>query len=147
MSTRQIHVFISHSWSHSEHYDALADWISNQSYSIGQASLDFRDYSVPKDDPIHDAASDKELEAAIFDKISRSHVVIIPTGMYAQYSRWIQKEISGAEEYAKPILAVNPWGQKRRSSFVQQSADRSCGWNRDVLIRTVWEMYKESGGI
>lgn len=146
MSTRQIHVFISHSWSYSNHYDTLASWISDKSYSFGQASLDFRDYSIPKNDPIHNATSDAKLENAIFDKISRSHVVIIPTGMYATYSRWIQKEISGAKQHLKPILAVNYWGQQRHSSTVRRNATRSCGWNRGSVITTIWEMYKESTG-
>ncbi len=55
MSTTQVHVFISHSWSHSEHYDTLADWIFQRPWRSGSTSLDFRDYSVPRDDPIHDA--------------------------------------------------------------------------------------------
>jgi len=46
MSTKQIHVFISHAWSYSDHYDTLADWIFNGNWNSGQASLDFRDYSV-----------------------------------------------------------------------------------------------------
>ncbi len=47
VSTRQIHVFISHAWAHSGHYNTLADWIFNENWSVGQASLDFRNYSVP----------------------------------------------------------------------------------------------------
>ena len=96
MSTHQIHVFISHSWSYSKHYDTLADWIFNENWTSGQASLDFRDFSVPKDDPIHDADTDKALREAIYAKIARSHVIVIPTGMYANYSKWIKKEIEGA---------------------------------------------------
>src|SRR5690349_11544129 len=57
----------------------------------------------------HNASNDRAVRAAIFDKISRSHIVIIPTGMYVNYSKWIQKEIEGAQGYGKPILAVNPW--------------------------------------
>ena len=53
MSTHQIHVFISHAWSYSNHYETLASWIFEKDWSVGQASLDFRDFSVPKDDPIH----------------------------------------------------------------------------------------------
>ena len=83
MSTHQIHVFISHSWSHSGHYETLAGWIFARKWSVGQASLDFRDYSVPRSDPIHNAPTTKALKDAIFDKIGRSHVVVIPTGMYA----------------------------------------------------------------
>ena len=87
MSTRQIHVFISHAWAHSQHYDTLASWIFGESWSVGQASLDFRDFSVPKDNPIHNAANTSELQTEIFNQISRSHVIVIPTGMYASYSK------------------------------------------------------------
>ncbi len=143
MSSHQIHVFISHAWGHSGHYNTLADWIFNGNWSVGQASLDFRDFSVPKDDPIHDADNDKQLEDAIFNKISRSHVIVIPMGMYANYSKWIQKEIDGAGDYSKPILAVNPWAQQRSSSVVADAADLKVGWNKDPLINGIWQLYSQ----
>ena len=61
MSTHQIHVFISHSWSYSGHYQTLSEWIFGEDWSVGQAAIDFRDFSVPKDDPIHDANNEREL--------------------------------------------------------------------------------------
>jgi hypothetical protein len=142
MSTRQIHVFISHAWSYSVHYDTLADWIFNDNWSFGQASVDFRDYSVPRHDPIHNANNDAQLRAALHDKISRSHVIVIPTGMYANYSKWIQKEIDGAEAYRKPILAVNPWGAQRTSSVVANAATKLVGWNKETVVRGIWDLYK-----
>ena len=87
MSTRQIHVFISHSWAYSSHYDKLSGWIFNKKWNVGQASLDFRDFSVPQNDPIHNASNDTQLKNAIYNKISNSHVIVIPTGMYANYSK------------------------------------------------------------
>ena len=142
MSIRQIHVFISHAWDYSGHYGTLAEWIFDEACSVGQASLDFMDYSIPRSHPIHNARNDRALRAAIFDKISRSHVVIIPTGMYVNYSYWIQKEIEGAQEYGKPILAVNPWGQLRKSSVVAAAADKIVGWNKEPVISSIWELYK-----
>jgi len=141
MSTKQIHVFISHSWSYSGHYDTLSDWIFNQNWSFGQASLDLRDFSVPKDNPIHDASNDTQLKNAIYNKISNSHVIVIPTGMYVNYSKWIKKELDGAEYYKKPVLAVNPWGQDRKSSVVQEKATESVGWNKESLIKSIWNLY------
>jgi hypothetical protein len=32
----------------------------------------------------------KPLQKAIFNQMARSHVVVIPSGMYATYSKWIQ---------------------------------------------------------
>lgn len=142
MSTRQIHVFISHSWSYSGHYDTLASWIFGENWSIGQASLDFRNFSIPLDNPVHNAPTMKALRDAIYNQIGRSHVIVIPTGMYANYSDWIQKEIDGAEEYGKPILAVNPWGQQKASSVVVDSASAHVGWNKQSVINNIWELYK-----
>jgi hypothetical protein len=142
MSTRQIHIFISHSWSYSGHYDTLSDWIFNQNWSVGQASLDLRDFSVPKNEPIHNASNDMQLKNAIYNKISNSHVIVIPTGMYANYSKWIKKELDGAEYYGKPVLAVNPWAQERKSSVVQQKATKSVGWNKQSVIDEIWNLYK-----
>lgn len=142
MSTRQVHVFISHAWAFSDHYNTLADWIFGGRWSVGQASLDFRDYSVPRDDPIHHARNQDELKEAIFNRISRSHVVVVPTGMYASYSRWIQKELSGANLYSKPILAVVPWGQQRNSKDVSDEAHETVGWNKESIINAIWRLYQ-----
>ena len=142
MSTHQIHVFISHSWSYSDHYDTLASWIFDERWSSGQASLKLLDYSVPKDDPIHNARTQRELQDAIFAKISRSHVIVIPTGMYANYSKWIGKEIAGAKGYEKPILAVNPWGQQRTASTVSAAAGMTVGWNSKSVIGGIWGLYR-----
>lgn len=141
MSTRQIHVFISHAWAYSAHYDTLEKWIFQEKWSSGQASLDFRDYSVPRHNPIHNVTSTKALQDAIFNQISRSHVVVIPSGMYATHSNWIQKEIDGAKLYGKPILAVNPWGQERKAGVVLNNANIGVGWNKQPLINAIWELY------
>lgn len=141
MSTRQIHVFISHAWAHSNHYTTLASWIFGEPWAVGQASLDFRDYSIPQNDPIHNVQSAKALQDAIFNQIARSHVIVIPSGMYAAYSKWIQKEIAGAKQYSKPILAVNPWGQQRKAGVVMDNADDGVGWNKQPVINAIWQLY------
>jgi hypothetical protein len=85
--------------------------------------------------------STAQLQAAIFNQIARSHVVVIPSGMYANYSKWIQKEIDGAKEYGKPIVAVNPWGQEKKSGVVLSNADIGVGWNKQPVIGAIWQMY------
>lgn len=142
MSTHQIHVFISHSWNYTNHYDTLADWIFNRSWRSGQASFSFQNFSVPRSDPILNAANDKQLKDAIYTQIARSHVIVIPTGMYANYSKWIGKEIEGAAAYGKPILAVNPWGQQRPSSVVSDAAAQRVKWNSQAVVEGIWELYR-----
>ncbi|WP_284620757.1 TIR domain-containing protein [Aquabacterium humicola] len=146
MSTRQIHVFISHAWAYSEDYITLSTWIFDQRWRVGQASLDIHNYSVPRDDPFHDMGTERELREAIYNQIGRSHVVVIPVGMYASHSKWIQKEINGANYYEKPILAVIPRGKKRLSGVVVDNATREVGWTRESVIKGVWELYKKSQG-
>jgi hypothetical protein len=139
-------VFISHAWAYSEDYLTLASWIFEQRWRVGQASLDIRNFSVPQDDPIHDAVNDRELRDAIYSQIARSHVVVIPVGMYATYSKWIRKEINGANYYDKPVLAVIPRGKKRLSGVVVDNADEEVGWTRESVIKGIWQLYKELEG-
>ena len=91
-----MNVFISHSWAYSDHYEKLSQWIFEESWSISGRPIEFFNTSVPRDNPIHYAANDATLQHAIYDRIAKSHVVVIPTGMYANYSKWIKKEIDGA---------------------------------------------------
>jgi hypothetical protein len=140
VSTRQIHIFISHAWAYSDHYKTLSEWIF-QPWRVGQASLDFRDFSIPKHDSILKAANDNALQIAIFAQIARSHVVVIPTGMYAHHSKWIRKEIDGAEKHSKPILAVDLWGSQRTCSVVATAADKVIGWNKQPLVNAIWQLY------
>ena len=144
MSAHHVHVFVSHSWSYSSHYDRLQDWLFNSNWTFGQARVRFTDYSVPKDDPIHNAPRVSDLEAAIFRKIERSHVVIIPTGMYTTYSKWIEREIRGSQNMHKPILAVNPRVQQRTSSIVTKAAAQTVGWTRNSVVAAVWRLYRDS---
>ncbi|QXT34850.1 TIR domain-containing protein [Sphingomonas sanguinis] len=141
MSIHQIHVFISHSWRYSGHYDTLSGWIFGQSWRVGSASMLLHDYSVPRSDPILTASNDRQLRDAIYNQIRRSHVIVIPTGMYAHYSKWIGKEIDGAAFYGKPILAVNPRGQLRTASTVQNAATRCVGWSSRSVVEGIWELY------
>jgi len=95
---------------------------------------------VPRDNPIHFAQNDTALQQAIYERIANSHVVVIPTGMYANRSKWIRKEIDGARVHRRPIIAVDPWAQKRASSVVAEAADESVGWNKQPIIDAVWRL-------
>ena len=139
----QIHVFISHSWSYTEHYKKLAEWIFDDNWNVEGTPIKFLDYSVPRNDPIHNAPTDKKLREAIFDKIGRSHVVVIPTGMYATHSDWIQEEIDGSQHHSKPIVGVNPWGQERTSKVVAAHAREVVGWQKKSVIDAVWRQYRK----
>lgn len=123
-------VFISHSWSYSEHYDKVECFLT-------QERVPFYNHSVPKDDPIHTRGTDAQLRAAIDAKIKGCSCVIILAGVYASYSKWINIEIEIAQQYNKPIIAVQPWGAERTSVPVKNAADVIVGWNAKSVANAV----------
>lgn len=141
MSTHQVHVFISHSWNYSGHYNTLAEWVFGRTWRFGQAAADFRNYYVPRSDPILNANNDRQLKDAIHRQISRSHVIVIPTGMYTHYSKWIGKEVEGAGLYGKPILAVDLRGASRTASIVGRAASKYSAWNSTSVVNGIWDLY------
>ncbi|SFR53443.1 TIR domain-containing protein [Litoreibacter janthinus] len=140
----QVSVFISHSWKYSEHYQKLSEWLFIEKWNVDGAPLVFNDTSVPKENPIHNAPNTQALRDAIYSRINNSNVVVIPTGLYANYSNWIQKEIDGARCYSRPILAVNPWAQKKASSVVSNAAAEQVGWTKQSVANGVWQLAKRS---
>ncbi|WP_322534606.1 TIR domain-containing protein [Duganella zoogloeoides] len=138
-----MHVFVSHSWSYSSHYSTLANWVFEEHWNFGQALLEFRNYSIPKDDPIHNFTIIVMLKNAIYNQIAKSHAIFIPSGMYSSHSRWIGEEIMGAKEYGKPILAVTPWAQERNSDVVLRNANARVGWSKQYVVDGIWKLYYE----
>lgn len=135
-----VSVFISHSWSYSGHYNKLAEWIFQDKWNLNGTPITFLDTSVPQDDPIHFARNDQELYAGILERIAASNVVVCPTGMYSHYSKWIRKELDGANSLGVPILAVNPWAQQKAASVVSGAASQTVGWTSKSVINGVWQL-------
>lgn len=134
---RTYNLFISHSWSYSDSYDRLKNLLLERPY------FEFKDYSVPKNDPIHTNGSDEELYEAIFRKISPCSVVLILAGVYASYSKWIDKEIEIAKkefgDQPKPIIAIEPWASQK-TSVVKEKADRVVKWNTESVVSAIREL-------
>ena len=131
---RTYNLFISHSWSYGDAYDRLTDFFNEHPY------FQWKDYSVPQDDPIHNCGTDRQLEDAIRGKILHASCVVILAGVYATYSKWINKEIRIAKELDKPIVAVQPWGAERTSLVVKNNADEIVGWNSDSIVGAIREL-------
>lgn len=130
-------LFISHSWAYSNAYEGLIDLLEKD------FSFSYKNYSVPKDDPIHNAGTDKELYEAIKEQIAHASVVIILAGVYSSYSKWINKEIQIAQtEFTTPkkIIAVQPWGAEKTSTVVKNAADKIVGWNSSSIINAIKEL-------
>ena len=131
---RTHHLFISHSWAYSDAYERLVGLLNRRPY------FRFKDYSVPRDDPIHNARTVGALRAAIRQQMAPSGVVLILAGVYATYSKWIDEEIALAQrgfQTPKPIVAIRPRGNRRLSQPVKNAADRVVAWNKDSIVAAI----------
>ena len=134
---RTHHLFISHSWSYGSQYEKLVALLRKRPY------FEFKDYSVPRDDPIHNAPLVAALREAIRRKMAPTGAVLILAGVYASYSRWINAEIDLAQRgfaMRKSIIAVEPWGSERTSTRVKDAADRIVGWNTESVVGAIREL-------
>lgn len=133
---RTFNLFISHSWTYGHGYDRLVALLRERS------SFAFKDFSVPKDDPIHDAPDADLLREVIRSKMSHCSAVLVLAGVYATHSRWIDEEIRLAKGFDPPkkIVAIEPWGSKRTSAPVKHAADRIVKWNTDSIVQAIREV-------
>ena len=130
-------LFISHSWSYGDQYDRLVDLLNNDPYFY------YRNYSVPKNDPIHNANNDKQLREAIRNQMAHASCVLVLAGVYSTYSKWINIEMDLAKNgflFSKPIIAVEPWGSERTSAIVKDNADRIVKWQSYSIIKAIREL-------
>lgn len=130
---RTYNLFISHSWAYGDAYDQLVKLLN------AAANFSYRDYSVPRHDPIQGANTDSQLRAAIKRQMDWASVVLILAGVYATYSKWINKEIELAKSYtpAKKIIAIEPWAAERTSAIVKANADAIVRWSTISIVDAI----------
>lgn len=124
-------LFISHSWTYSDAYEKLVALLDAKSYFI------YKNYSVPKDDPIHHAPYDYQLKAAIKAQMQSASYVLILAGVYASYSKWINIEIELAQQMNKTIIAIEPWSSEKTSTVVKNAADKIVKWNTYSIVSAI----------
>lgn len=124
-------LFISHSWTYSGAYDRLVEMLNDAPGFL------YKNYSVPKDDPIHNATYDYQLKAAIRNQMQHASCVLILAGVYSTYSKWINIEIQLAQEMGKRIIAIEPWDSLRTSVVVKNAADVVVKWNTISIVRGI----------
>lgn len=128
------HLFVSHSWSYGDDYDRLISLLRQRKY------FRFQNYSVPKDDPIHNAGNEAELTARIRQKMAPCGVILVMAGVYATYRKWIKIEIELAKDgftNRKPILAIKPRGNTRVSRVVADAAAEIANWNTESIVAAI----------
>lgn len=127
----QYNLFISHSWTYSDEYAKLINILN------GVSGFTYRNYSVPKDDPIHNAPYDFQLKAAIRNQMQHASCVLVLAGVYSTYSRWIKIELDLAREMGKKIIAIEPWGAERTSWIVKMYADEIVKWQGTSIVKAI----------
>jgi len=127
-------LFISHSWTYKDAYEKLVRMLDSAPY------FPYRNHSVPKDDPIHNAPNQAALREAIRNQMNGCHVILILAGVYATYSKWINEEVALSKrgfQNPKPIVAIQPWGAEKTSVFVKNNADIIVGWNTKSIVNGI----------
>ena len=130
------HLFISHSWTYHDQYSNLVNLLNQVN------NFRYHNYSIPKNDPLH-VGTDKQLSNAIHNKMNPCGIVIVLAGVYASYSKWIDKEIKIAKSSfskPKPIIAIEPWGNAKTSQVVKGAADQIVGWNTNSIVSAIREL-------
>lgn len=88
-------LFISHSWSYSNAYEKLVSMLNSSPY------FTYKNYSVPKDDPIHNASDDYQLRDAIRNQMQRASCVLIMAGVYSTYINGLILKFSLQKKWEK----------------------------------------------
>ena len=123
------HLFISHSWTYADQYNNLVNLLDQAK------NFHYHNYSIPNYDPVH-VGSDRELSKAIHNQMQPCGIVLVLAGVYASYSKWIDKEIKIARSgfsRPKPILAIEPW-IVRKLFGRQRKCRPDRWWNTKVLF-------------
>lgn len=124
-------LFISHSWTYSDAYEKLVNLLD------ADPCFAYKNYSVPKNDPIHNATYDYQLKAAIRNKMQHASCVLILAGVYSTYSKWINIEIQLAQEMGKKIIAIEPWGAEKTSTVVKNNANKIVKWQTASIVNAI----------
>ena len=127
-------IFISHAWFYSSGYNKAVELLN------GAANFKWRNYSVPKHDPVIDPNTEVgkgKLTTALTLQVRPVNCILVMAGMYASYKYWIQKEIDIAQSYGKPIIGLIPWGQEKTPKSIQDVAIEMIGWNTSSIVEAI----------
>ena len=134
---KEYNLFISHAWKYNEDYYTVEKWLKSAKEN---EELIYKNYSVPQHDPLIDSNSivgKKKLKEMLKTQIRPSSAVIIISGMYANYSEWIDFEIETAISMEKYIIGLKPWGQQHIPTKIQNNSNIMIGWNSKPLIEAI----------
>ncbi|MCZ8521879.1 MULTISPECIES: TIR domain-containing protein [Paenibacillus] len=133
MSATKLHrrpyrLYLSHSWSYQEMDQELIRLLKQR------GGFPFQIISL-EPQLAEDLADERELYETIRAKMKHCDCVLVMCGIYAAYSRWINKELIVAKsELHKPVLGIQPFDAKRTSLIVKQHADALLPLEADAIV-------------
>lgn len=136
ISTKTYDLFVSHAWRYGSEYIRLISLLDSAD------SFSYRNYSAPKDKPLHnldntDVTKKMEIKSAIDRKIRPVNCVLVISGMYTAYREWMQYELDTAVKMGKPIIGIIPWGAERIPTDVSSIAKEMVGWNTSSIVSAI----------
>ncbi len=126
-------LFISHAWQYNKDYYNLEKMLN------AAENFSWDNYSVPEHNP-KDANNERALKEALRNQITPTNCVLIISGMYVKYRKWIQYEIDLATEgfkKPKPIIGIRPRGSERIPKEVSEIANEMVGWSTSSIVNAI----------
>jgi hypothetical protein len=137
-----VNIYVSHAWSHGDYYDKLFKLVQAEMRAAPQA-FGARLHGLSINDAAHTHPAADELRASMRYPMSRSSVLVLPTGLYSQYAKWIDLEIGlacGGFDLRRRILAIDLFAPDAKPTPVQQHADKVLPWTRSGIIGALKEL-------
>ncbi|MCZ8522499.1 MULTISPECIES: TIR domain-containing protein [Paenibacillus] len=126
-------LYLSHTWNYRGTGGELLRLLqSADGFRFRTASLDTQSAA---------AMDERLLYEAIRSKIRHTDAILIMCGVYAEYNRWVNKElIIGSNELHKPIIGVQPFAPETTSLIVKGHADRLVPFHPQEMIGAITEL-------
>ena len=126
---REYRVFISHAWDFGE-YERIKDFLDSA------PNLSYRNYSVPRDNPLN-LRNEIKLRTSLRQLVKMCQIVLVPAGMEVNYRKFVQYELSSAQNFNKPIVGIIPWGARQIPRLVDEIAWEIVRWNRNAIVAAI----------
>lgn len=128
--SKEINIFISHSWQHVDDLKKLKNLLESRK----NFKVEFK--QVEPEKPIKSEES-SYIRKVLKKKLNESNVVLGIAGMYASYSDWMEWELNTAVELGINVVGVIPRGQKRISQIVTKYSSENVMWNTESIVEAI----------
>ena len=125
-------LFISPAWEHNADYYRLRALLDSAT------NFNYKDHSVFEPDS-RTLRSGEDMWNALTQKIRTANCVLMMTGTHVDHRDWINVEISLAQTFKKPIIAINPESCRVTLAKVQTVARVIVEWDTESIVDAIRE--------